>query len=193
MNSVAERPQSIDAAARTATVRYVIDSAHARAHFKVRHLMVAFVRGELGTITGELLLDPDDPERSTVHAVIDATEINTRNADRDAHLRSADFLDVATYPTVTFRSAGITAREPGVFDVTGDLTIRGVTRAVTLATELSDEIQAPWGDVRRGITATGRINRKDFGVSWNTVMDAGGVAVGDQVEITIEAELIRQA
>lgn len=106
-------------------VSYAIDSAHARAHFKVRHLMVAWGRGELGTITGEVQFDQVDPSRSRVSATIDATEINTRNPDREAHLRSSDFLDVARQPTVSFRSTAIVQREPAKFDVTGALTIRG--------------------------------------------------------------------
>lgn len=194
MTTVTDKPRvELATAPEEDVLRYAIDSAHARAHFRVRHLMVAFVRGELGTVTGEILFDPLNPSRASVTAVIDAAGIDTRNADRDAHLRSADFLDTATYPTVTFRSTSVAPRGEGTFDVTGDLMIRGVTRAVTLSTEVSEEIRDPWGNLKRGVTATAKINRKDFGVSWNAVMDAGGVAVGDIVEITIEAELVRQA
>ena len=193
MITTADRSTTHDRAAGASAVSYTIDSAHSRAHFKVRHLMVAFVRGELGTVTGEFRFDEAAPLRSTVTAVIDAREIDTRNPDRDAHLRSADFLDVASHPTVTFRSTGVTAGPEGTFEVTGDLTLRGVTQQVTLSVELSAEIRDPWGNVKRGVTATTRINRKDFGVSWNANLDAGGVVVADHVDITIEAQVVRQA
>ena len=181
-----------DPAADTAPVSYAIDSAHSRAHFKVRHLMVAFVRGELGTVTGDLLFDGVVPSRSRVTAVIDAAGIDTGNPDRDAHLRSADFLDVANYPTVTFQSTSVVSEPRGTFDVTGDLTIRGVTQSVRLSVELSEEIRDPWGNIKRGVTATTRINRKDFGVSWNANLDAGGMVVADHVDIVIEAEVVRR-
>ena len=193
MITTVDRSSTYDPAADTSPVSYAIDSAHSRAHFKVRHLMVAFVRGELGTVTGELLFDGAVPSRSRVTAVIDAAGIDTRNLDRDAHLRSADFLDVANYPTVTFQSTGVASGPQGTFDVTGDLTIRGVAQPVTLSVELSEEIRDPWGNVKRGVTATTRINRKDFGVSWNANLDAGGVVVADQLDIIIEAQVVRQA
>lgn len=170
---------------------YEIDPAHSRAHFRVRHLMVAFVRGELGVITGTALFNTADPARSGVEVAIDAAAINTGNGDRDAHLRSADFFDVASYPSVSFRSTAVALRGAGILDVTGDLTIRGVTRPVVLAVELSDEIRDPDDNFRRGVTATTRVNRKEFGVNWNATMDSGGVVVADHVDITIEAELVR--
>ena len=193
MIAIASRPSDSDRSSNTSPIQYAIDSAHARAHFKVRHLMVASVRGELGTVTGDLLFDEARPSRSSVSAVIDATGINSGNVDRDAHLRSADFLDVANYPTVTFRSIATALREDGTFDVTGDLTIRGVTRQVTLTVELSEEVRDPWGNLKRGVTATTRINRKDFNVNWNANLDAGGVVVSDHVDITIEAQVVRHS
>jgi polyisoprenoid-binding protein YceI len=186
-------PAARPAATPTAATRYAIDPAHAAAHFKVRHLMVASVRGELGRISGEVAIDPADPARATVRASIDATGIDTRNADRDAHLRSADFLDVAVHPTIEFRSTAVRTRGAGELEVDGDLTIRGVTRPVTLAVELSDEIKDPWGNTRRGASATTRIDRKDFGLTWNAALETGGVVVADRVEISIEVELIRAA
>ena len=172
--------------------RYDIDPTHASAQFKVRHLMVSSVRGELGEVTGTILLDNSDITQSSVTATIDVTAINTRNADRDAHLRSADFLDVANFPTITFRSTRIEKADGNRVRVIGDLTIRGTTNEVGLLVELSDEIRDPWGNVKRGATATTRIDRKDFGVSWNAVMDAGGFVVADLVDITIELELVRR-
>lgn len=172
--------------------RYDIDPTHASAQFKVRHLMVSSVRGELGEVTGIVMLDNDDITQSTVVASIDVTAINTRNHDRDAHLRSADFLDVANYPTLTFRSTRIERADRDRLRVIGDLTIRGTTNEVGLIVELTDEIRDPWGNVKRGAAARTRIDRKDFGVSWNAVMDAGGFVVSDTVDITLELELLRK-
>jgi polyisoprenoid-binding protein YceI len=172
--------------------RYEIDPAHASAQFKVRHLMVSAVRGELGQVTGIVMLDNEDITESFVHATIDVTAINTRNPDRDAHLRSADFLDVENHPTITFESTRIEDGDPDRLRIFGDLTIRGVTKEVVLLAEISEEIRDPWGNVKRGVTASTRIDRKEFGVSWNAVMDTGGVVVADMVDITIELELIRK-
>ncbi len=172
-------------------VRYTIDPVHATAQFKVRHLMVANVRGELGQVTGEVLFDPRDPSRSSASVTIDVTGIDTRNADRDAHLRSPDFLDVANHPTLTFRSTTVRTAGKGEYRVDGELTIRGVTRPVTLTAEVSDEIKDPWGNVKRGVLATARLDRKAWGLTWNAVMESGGIVVGDTVEVTIEAELVR--
>jgi polyisoprenoid-binding protein YceI len=177
----------------SAQVRYAVDPSHAAAHFKVRHLMVASVRGELGPISGEASIDPNDLTRSSVAVTIDATKIDTRNADRDAHLRSADFLDVANHPTIGFRSTAVRAKGAGELEVDGDLTIRGVTRPVTLEVELSDEIKDPWGNLKRGASATARIDRKDFGLTWNAALETGGVVVADRVDISIELELSRVA
>lgn len=172
--------------------RYDIDPTHASAQFKVRHLMVSSVRGELGEVTGVVMLDNDDITQSTVTASIDVTAISTRNPDRDAHLRSADFLDVASHPTLTFRSTRIERADRDRLRVIGALTIRGVTNEVGLMVELTDEIRDPWGNVKRGASATTRIDRKDFGVNLSAVMDAGGLVVGDAVEITLELELVRR-
>ena len=177
-------------APRTAT--YAIDPAHASAHFKVRHLMIAHVRGELGEVAGEVILDPADIARSSVVARVDATAIDTRNPDRDVHLRSADFLDVANHPALTFRSAEVRPDGRGRLEVAGELTIRGVTRPVTLDVELSDEICDPWGNAKRGVTATARLDRRDFGLLWNAALETGGLVVGDAGEVTIEAELVRR-
>lgn len=172
-------------------IAYAIDPGHASASFKVRHLMVSNVRGELGEVTGEVLLDARDATRSSVWARIDATGISTRNAERDAHLRSADFLDVARHPAIAFRSTRVRALQPGRLAVEGDLTIRGTTLPVTLDVELSAEIRDPWGNAKRGVLATAAIDRRAFGVSWNAVMDGGGLVVGDRVDVTIEAEIVR--
>jgi polyisoprenoid-binding protein YceI len=175
-------------------ISYEIDSAHSSATFKVRHLMVSNVRGELGPIVGQVLIDETDLTRSRVDATIDASRISTRDEKRDEHLRSSDFLDVKSHPSFLFHSTLVRHGKTGHLLVTGELTIRGVTREVTLDVEpLSPDIRDPWGNVKRGVTATTKINRKDFGVSWNAALDGGGVVVGDEVTITLEVELGRKS
>lgn len=171
-----------------------IDPAHSAAHFSVRHLMISNVRGEFTKISGSALVNSADHTKSSVEITIDAASINTREPQRDEHLRSADFLDVAKYPTLTFRSKRIEPLGPEEFKVTGDLTIHGVTKEVTFDIEgPTPPVKDPWGNVRAGITAAAKINRKDFGVAFNALTETGGVVVGDEVKITIEAELIQQA
>jgi polyisoprenoid-binding protein YceI len=176
----------------TATT-YDIDTSHATASFKVRHLMLAHVRGHLGPVTGTVAIDEQDVSKSRVDVTIDARGIDTREPKRDEHLRSADFLDVANHPNVTFRSTRVEAPKgpAGDLRVTGDLTIHGVTRPVTLAVEaLGPTMKDPWGNTRRGVSAQLRISRKDWGLTWNLAIEAGGVTVGDEVSIEIEAELV---
>jgi polyisoprenoid-binding protein YceI len=183
-------PAPATAPARAAT--WDIDASHASAGFKVRHLMVSHVRGHLGPVTGTVFIDEQDVSRSRVDVSIDARGIDTREPKRDEHLRSDDFLDVANHPTVTFRSTRVEAPSGATGDlrVTGDLTIRGVTRPVTLEVEaLPPAIQDPWGNSRRGLSAHARISRKDWGLKWNLAIEAGGVAVADEVAIEIEAEI----
>jgi polyisoprenoid-binding protein YceI len=170
-----------------------IDTSHANAGFRVRHLMVSHVRGHLGPVTGTVLIDEQDLSRSRVDVSIDARGIDSRDPKRDEHLRSADFLDVANHPTVTFRSTRVEAPAGpgGDLRVTGDLTIRDVTRPVTLEVEaLPPAIQDPWGNRRRGVSARARISRKDWGLKWNLAIEAGGVAVADEVAIEIDAEIV---
>jgi len=174
--------------------RWQIDPAHSAAHFSVRHLMISNVRGEFAKVSGEVVLDPSDLTKSTVEISVDTTTINTREPQRDEHLRSADFFDVANHPAITFRSKKITPAGAGRFKVTGDLTIRGATREVAFDVEgPTPPVKDPWGNVRAGVSATANINRKDFGLVWNALTEAGGVVVGDEVSITFEAELIQKA
>ena len=173
-------------------ITYQIDSSHSAAHFSVRHMMIANVRGEFTKVSGTIVYDPENPKNSSVEAVIDASSIATRDPQRDAHLRSADFLDAEKYPVLTFRSKSISG-ERGDWKVTGDLTIRGVTREITLEVEgPTPETRDPWGNLRIGATATGKINRKDFGLTWNTALETGGVLVGDEVKLTLDVEGVRQ-
>jgi polyisoprenoid-binding protein YceI len=172
-------------------VTYTIDPTHSTAEFKVRHLMVANVKGHFSGITGTVVFDPGAPENSRVEATIDAATIHTRDDQRDTHLKSADFLDVEKYPTIAFVSKKITGSD-GEGKVTGDLTIHGVTKEVTLDVEgPAPEVKDPWGNVKTGATATTKISRKDFGMVFNVALDTGGVLVGDEVTITLELELLR--
>jgi polyisoprenoid-binding protein YceI len=174
--------------------QWQIDPAHSAAHFSVRHLMISNVRGEFAKVSGDVVLDPSDLTKSTVEVSVDATTIDTREPQRDEHLRSADFFDVANHPAITFRSKQISAAGTDRFKVTGDLTIRGVTRDATFDLEgPAPVVKDPWGNVRTGVSATAKINRKDFGLVWNALTEAGGVVVGDVVTITFEAELIQKA
>ena len=178
----------------TKPTEWQLDPAHSAAHFSVRHLMISNVRGEFTKVSGNAVLDPTDPTKSSVEVIIDATSIDTREPQRDEHLRSADFLDVTNHPAITFRSKKIKAAGPDHYKVTGDLTIRGITREMTFDIEgPTPAIKDPVGNVRTGISATAKINRKDFGLVWHMLTEAGGVVIGDEVSITLEAELIQQA
>ncbi|HXJ21495.1 MAG TPA: YceI family protein [Polyangia bacterium] len=186
-------PSTTVPAAAPAAKTWDIDTAHATAGFRVRHLMVSHVRGQLGPVTGTVVIDELDPSRSRVAVSIDARGVDTREPKRDEHLRSADFFDVANHPTVTFQSTRVEAPRglQGALRVTGDLTIRGVTRPVTLEVEaLEPAIQDPWGNARRGVSARARVNRKDWGLKWNLAVETGGVVVGDEVTIELDAELV---
>src|SRR6266851_2791707 len=174
--------------------QWQIDPAHSAAHFSVRHLMISNVRGEFTKLSGSALINPADRTKSTAEITIEAASINTREPQRDEHLRSADFFDVANYPVLTFRSKRIESLGAETFKLTGDLTIRGVTKEVTFDVEgPTPPVKDPWGYIRAGVTASTKVNRKDFGLVWNALTEAGGVVVGDDVKITIEAELIQQA
>jgi len=170
------------------------DPAHSAAHFSVRHMMVSTVRGEFGKISGWVKLDPSDPSRTLVEASIDTSSINTREPQRDAHLKSPDFFDVAKFPTIDFTSTRIVKTGSETYELTGQLTLHGVTREITLTVE-SDGVETkdPWGKVRRGASATGKLNRRDFGLNWNQALEAGGVLVGDEVKISIDVELVQRA
>ena len=177
----------------TKPTQWQIDPAHSAAHFSVRHLMITNVRGEFTKLSGGALINPVDPAKSSVQVTIEAASVNTREPQRDEHLRSADFFDVANHPTLTFRSQRIETLGAEHFKVTGDLTIRGVTKEVPFDVEgPTAPVKDPWGNIRAGVSASAKINRKDFGVAFNALTETGGVVVGDEVKITVEAELIQQ-
>ena len=181
-------------AAQSGAMTYNIDPTHSSAHFKVRHLMIAWVRGEFTKVSGTITFHETDHTASSVTAEIDVSTINTREPDRDKHLLSPDFLDAANHPSIRFQSTKIVKEGTDEYHVTGDLTIRGTTRPVVLEVDsVTPEIKDPWGFFRRGLAATTKISRKAFGVAFNQLLETGGVAVGDEVQISIDVELVRQA
>ena len=166
------------------------DPAHTSASFSARHMMVTTVRGTFAPPTGTLEFDPANPAAAHVHAEIDATTLTSGVTDRDNHLRSADFLDVANFPKITFNSTKVQVTGDDTADVTGDLTIRGVTRPVVLKTEYLGKVASPFGDTRAGFSASTKINREDWGLNWNVAIEAGGVLVGKEIKIELELEAI---
>ena len=181
-----------------ATTRWFFEPGHTAAEFSARHMMVTYVRGQCKNIHGRLEADPEHPEQASAEATIDATQVYTGQPERDAHLRSADFFDVEHHPTWTFTSSGVHQVGPNEFEVTGDLTIRGTTRPVTLDVSYLGQWDTPWweGDQnigprrRAGFVARTRINRYDFGVSWNDRLDRGGVVVSDLIDVTVDIEAV---
>ena len=173
-------------------VQYEIDPVHSSTQFSVRHLMVSNVRGEFAKVTGTVVYDPKNLKASSVEAVIDATTINTHEPKRDAHLKSPDFFDVAKYPTLTFKSKKLQEAGKGKLRVRGDLTIHGATREVVLEVEGPSPEVRIGKNVKSGASASTTISRKDFGLTWNRALEAGGWVVGDEVKITLEIEMGRE-
>jgi polyisoprenoid-binding protein YceI len=170
-----------------------VDVAHSAVSFAVRHMVISKVRGRFARWSAKLDLDTEDLARSSVEVEIEAASIDTGVADRDAHLRSADFFDAEKHPKLTYRSRKVEVVSPERLRVTGDLTIRGVTREVPLDVEVGGQGKDPWGNLRAGFTATGSLNRKEFGLGWNQVLETGGVLVAEKVDLEIELEAIAQA
>lgn len=172
---------------------WTIDPAHSQITFTVRHMMIANVRGRLETFTGTVDLNEQDPVRSTVDVQIEAASINTRDPQRDGHLRSPDFLNVEEYPTIRFKSRRVEKLDDAHGRIVGDLTVRDVTREVTLDVEYNGQAKSPWGTVSAGFTAHAKINRADWGLKWNQALETGGLLVGEDVRVDIELELVKQA
>jgi len=176
----------------TSTTTWNIDPAHSIAEFKVKHMMISNVKGQFAKVTGALTLDESVLTNSKVEAVIEATSIETRDAQRDAHLKSPDFLDVEKFPTLSFKSTRINLVRDGELAVDGDLTIRGITRKVVFTVEgPTPPAKDPWGNTRVAVSATTKINRKDFGLTWNTALETGGILVGDEVTITLDVQFVK--
>jgi len=171
---------------------YKIDPAHSSANFVVRHMMITNVRGGFSKLQGTVVWDPASLSQSSVEATVDATSIDTREPDRDKHLRSADFFDVEKFPAITFLSTGLERSGDGELTIAGILTIHGVSKPVTLAVDgPTAEGKDPWGNTRIGASATTKIKRSDFGLTWNSTLETGGILVGDDIKIEIEVSLIR--
>ena len=173
---------------------YIIDTTHSAAQFKVRHMMIANVKGEFSKVSGTVSFDPADPTAATVEATLDVSTINTRDPQRDQHLKSEEFFNAEKHPQITFKSKKVTGSTENSYDLTGDLTIRGVTKEVTLKVkDFTEEIKDPAGQMRRGASAKTHINRRDFGMLFNVALEAGGFLVGEDVDINLDVELIREA
>ena len=175
-----------------ATERWEIDSSHSSLHFSVRHLVIAKVRGSFARWAGTIQVPDGDFSKATVVVTIDASSIDTGVADRDGHLKSPDFFDVAQYPELRFVGKRVQSRAEGEIDVVGELTLKGITREVVLRVEQHGQAKDPWGNVRAAFSAKTTIDRKDFGLTWNQALETGGVLVGDKVEIEAEIQAVKQ-
>ena len=176
----------------TAVTTWNIDPSHSVAEFKVKHMMISNVKGQFAKVSGALTLDESELTNSHVEATIDAASIETRDAQRDTHLKSADFFDVEKFPTLSFQSTRVSRLRDAELAVEGDLTIRGVTRKVVFSVEgPTPPTKGPWGNARVAVSATTKINRKDFGLTWNAALETGGILVGDEVTITLDVEFVK--
>jgi polyisoprenoid-binding protein YceI len=176
----------------TAATTWNIDPAHSGAEFKVKHMMISNVKGHFAKVSGTLTLNESELAKSRVEALIEAGSLETRDAQRDAHLKSEDFLHVEKFPTLSFKSTRISVVRDGELSIEGDLTIRGVTRKVLFTVDgPTSPAKDPWGNTRVAVSATAKINRKDFGLTWNAALETGGILVGDEVTITLDVEFIK--
>ena len=190
MSSTTATPAPTTATSRLST--WKIDPSHSVAEFKVRHMMISYVKGKFSGLSGVLKLDENDYTHSTVEVSIPAASVSTVDDKLNAHLKEADFFDVEKFPTLTFKSTSIRSLGDRDYEVSGDLTIRGVTKSVTLSVnDLSGPSKDPWGNQRIGLSASAKINRKDFGFVWNAPLEFGGVLVGDEVTITLDVQFIK--
>jgi len=171
---------------------YQIDSVHSSVQFSVRHLMVSNVRGTFSGVTGTVSYDPDKPTETTIEASIDVNTVNTNDEKRDGHLKSPDFFDVAQYPVIQFKSKRVESGTATEQKVTGDLTLHGVTKEVTLVVdEISEEAKDPWGNTKVGATVKGKLKRSDFGLVWNAPLETGGMLVGDDVKLEFDLQFLK--
>lgn len=176
----------------TSTITWNIDPAHSTAEFKVKHMMISNVKGSFHGISGTLLEDMADPTRSRVEATIDIGTLNSGDAQRDVHLKSADFFHHEQHSTMNFKSTKVEKKGEGDYVVTGDLTLHGITKPVTFAVEgPSAPGKDPWGNTRIGLSATTKINRKEFGLTWNAALETGGILVGEDVQISLDVQFIK--
>jgi polyisoprenoid-binding protein YceI len=184
---------STPATPQTMTSTWKIDPVHSVAEFKIRHMMISNVKGQFTAVAGVATLDEADVTKSRIEASVDAASVNTRDTQRDAHLKSADFFDVEKFPTLSFKSTHVNRTGDGELAVTGDLTIHGVTREVVFAVEgPTPPAKDPWGNTRVGLSATTKISRKDYGLTWNAGLETGGILVGDDVTVTLDVEFVKE-
>ncbi|GAC1519572.1 MAG: YceI family protein [Herpetosiphon sp.] len=172
-------------------MQWTIDASHSAIDFSVRHMMISTVRGSFAKFSGTVNIDEADPTRSAVEVQIDASSIDTRDAQRDGHLRGPDFFDAEKFPTLTFKSKRVERHGESQARIIGDLTIRDVTREVTLDTEYNGQAKSPWGTVSAGFEAHTKISRKDWGLTWNAALETGGMLVGDEIKISIQIEVVK--
>ena len=174
------------------TTKWVIDPTHSEIGFKVKHMMFTNVSGKFQKFDASIETDGDDFEGAKIHFSGEIDSVSTGNADRDAHLLSADFFDAAQFPKITFEATSFTKEDEGDFELTGDLTLHGQTKPVKLAAEYSGQMKDPWGNTKAGFALSGKINRKDWGLNWNSALETGGVLVSDEVRLAIELQFIKQ-
>ena len=177
----------------SAKTLWQVDPTHAHLEFAVKHLMINTVRGKFTDVKGTVRMDPAEPTGAEVDITIAAASVQTGVEQRDQHLRSADFFDAEKFPTLTYQSRKVTRVSDDEFKLVGDLTVHGVTKEVVLTVTPEGSVKDPWGGERTAYSAKGKLNRKDFGLVWNVLLEAGGVAVADEVKLTLEVELIKQA
>lgn len=171
---------------------YKLDPAHSSVAFSIKHMMIAKVRGSFEKISGQLSFDRSNPEKATAEGSVESASINTGEAQRDTHLKSADFFDVEKFPTLSFKSSGVKKSADGELKVKGELTIKGITNPVEFIVEgPTEELKDPYGNLKIGLSATTKIKRKDFGLSWNAALETGGVLVGDDVTITLDLQFTK--
>jgi polyisoprenoid-binding protein YceI len=175
-----------------AKTKWAIDPTHSSVDFSIRHMMIAKVKGSFNQFDATIEADPEDLTTADITFSVDTASVDTRNDDRDAHLRSADFFDVENHPKMTFKATKIVKTGDGEYDVTGDLTIRGVTRSETFKVTFEGAGKDPWGNHKAGFSAEGTIKRSDYGLTWNAALETGGVLVGDDVKVHIEVEAVAQ-
>jgi polyisoprenoid-binding protein YceI len=173
--------------------KWAVDTTHSSIDFSIRHMMIAKVKGSFNRFEASIEADPEDLTTADIAFSVDVASVDTRNDDRDAHLRSADFFDAENHPKMTFKATKIERTGDGVYEVTGDLTIRGVTRSETFTVTFEGAGKDPWGNYKAGFSAEGTIKRSDYGLTWNAALETGGVLVGDDVKIHLEIEAVAQA
>lgn len=174
-----------------AKTKWSVDAAHSSLDFSAKHMMVTTVRGQFTKFDAEIVADPEDLTTAEITFTIDTASVDTRSADRDNHLKSADFFEVEKYPTMIFKATKITAKGNNQYDVTGDFTIRDVTKPATFAITYEGQVKDPWGNMKAGFTGETKLSRKDWNLTWNAALEAGGVLISDQIKISLDIQALQ--